>query len=229
MPIEYLQVFSIKKAAGTIMQNNFIHDCICRKIIPVLLFPLHLPPVPSIVKEHEHAAQNPSCGIGKSHRIQCMDKPGDCKQIQLAEDHEAAQHDDHGAGGVAGAPEYAGMNLIEAAAYIKRRHEAQENTAVIQDVGLTGEQPDERRGGQIDENGQGNGDCQRDAQGRFHALFNPLLIACSQILAGEGGGGHGQTLHGQDDQLIDLGVGGPARHAGGTEPVDVGLHKYIGK
>ena len=53
--------------------------------------------------------------------------------------------------------------------------------------------------------------------------------SCAQVLPHKGGGGQGQGLHGQEHQLIDLGIRRPAGHAVRAEIVDIGLHEDVGE
>ena len=57
----------------------------------------------------------------------------------------------------------------------------------------------------------------------------PAFFFCAHILADKGGGGHGHAGHGQHNEGIQLVVAAPARHAAGTEGVDVSLDEGVGK
>ena len=76
---------------------------------------------------------------------------------------------------------------------------------------------------------QNRGGTDRKGKGNTYALSCPFRLTGTQILTDKGGDGQRDGLHGQQYQLIDLGIGGPAGHEIGTEVVDVGLDKHIGK
>ena len=87
-----------------------------------------------------------------------------------------------------------------------------------------------KAGGQGD-GGGGNDhrDPHREEKGVPGALFGPVHLVGAQILAHKSGGRQTQGLHRQDDELVQLAVGGPAGHTVQAEEVDVGLDEDIGE
>ena len=62
-----------------------------------------------------------------------------------------------------------------------------------------------------------------------NALAGPVDFPRAVVLAHEGGGGHGDGLHGDQGKGVQLVVAGPARHAGRAEEVDIALYEYVGE
>ena len=118
-------------------------------------------------------------------------------EIDLPHAHEAGEHDDHGTGGIAPAPEGAGQHVVDAVEEQEEDVAADEEHAVADHIAVRREEAD--GGGREDE--EGHGDDQRDRgaeqQRDAGALVRPALLPGADVLAYEGGGGHGHALHGQ--------------------------------
>ena len=126
-------------------------------------------------------------------------------------------------------PQGAGVDLIDADEHVAGTHAAQKEGAVGHHLRLVVEEGHQPGG---EENGEG-GDDHRNAHGQEEggagALFSPLYLAGPQILSHKGGGGQPQRLDREDNELIQLAVGGPAGHAVQAKDIDIGLHKHIGE
>ena len=154
---------------------------------------------------------------------------GHDEQIDLPEHHEGAEHEHHGGAAVTGAPERAGIDLVDAAQQVQRGDPAQHQRTVAHHLGLGVEEGGELGGEDHDRHHQHGGHGQGQQQGPAGAAVGPGTVAGAQVLPHEGGGGQGQGLHGQEHDLVDLGVGGPAGHAVGAEVVDIAGDEDVGK
>ena len=66
-------------------------------------------------------------------------------------------------------------------------------------------------------------------QTRADALLRPVHLPCAQILTHKGADRHADGLHGQEQNGIHLGIGGPGGHEVLPEIIDVGLDEDVGK
>ena len=127
------------------------------------------------------------------------------------------------------APRRALAYLIDGADHIEGGEGTQKQSAVAHHFGLTVEdchQPRCDPDHQQAETGRQQG---RDLPCGSGSLLRPFQLTPAQVLTHKGSGCKAQGLHGQQNDLVDLGVGGPARHAVGAKVVDIGLDKDVGE
>ena len=183
-----------------------------------------------IIQPHDDAAHRPAGGVAQRQRENGVaDEVGHDEEIELAEADKAGQHDVHGRSAVARPPQGGGIDLVGAADDEEGDHVAQEEGAVFHHRGLVVEEDHQPGGGGDDGGGDDHSDACRHPQGGADTTVGPLGQAAAQILAHKGGAGQRQGLDGQDEDLIDLGIGRPAAHGVGTELVDVGLDEDVGE
>ena len=65
--------------------------------------------------------------------------------------------------------------------------------------------------------------------GADDGLLDPAIVAGAQVLADKGNGGLVEGIHGDVDELLDVGGGGVAGHHHFAEGVDGGLDHHVGK
>ena len=97
------------------------------------------------------------------------------KEVNLAEDDERAQHDNHRCAGIACTAQHAGVDLIDAAEHVERRAITQQHGTVCDDLCFTVEERDELR--REDE----QRDCQNDGCDDGH----DKRCACALLGAGD--------------------------------------------
>ena len=90
-----------------------------------------LPVTAIVVDQHDDAAHDPAGRITKGHDFNRIEKFGYDEQINLAENDEAAHHNDGGCQSIACAPQRTCVNLIDAAAGIKRHHKPQKQSTKL--------------------------------------------------------------------------------------------------
>ena len=71
----------------------------------------------------------------------------------------------------------------------------------------------------------GHGHPRQDAEHR--AAFRPLVLPGTQVLADEGGQGHGHAHDGQEHQPLDLHIGAVSGHGVLAEGVDIALYHQV--
>ena len=182
-----------------------------------------------IVNGCEDGRQEPSGGVAHGDGQDLVAHPGHDKQVHLTEGNEGGQHDDHGNLAVACTPEGTGVDLIKDTENVERCDPMEENGTELHDFRLGIEEFHDVRRKNDHGDHHDRGGSQGDEQGIAHTLPGPLRLILAQILTHEGGGGQGDGLHGQEDQLIHLGVGSPAGHTIRTEEIDVRLNENIGE
>ena len=119
--------------------------------------------------------------------------------------------------------------MVDAVGQHEENVGVQKEDAVTDHLGICGEEADGLRRkdkeGCRDDHGHGEGHADRGPGAPVRAPVS----ARTDVLADEGGRRHGHALHGQHDELVELVIRAPARHAGGSEHVHVGLDKDVGQ
>ena len=183
-----------------------------------------------VVDQSNHTAHQPASRITHGDRKDGVGDEVRCDvQIDLTEYHKGKEHDVHRDLTLARPPKGAGIDLIDTTQHIAGTQGPQEEGAVRDHFRLIVEKGHQSGRGAERHNREGYGDAQRETKGGPGALLGPVQLAGAQILAHKGGGGQGQGLHGQEHDLIDLRISGPAGHAVSLEEVDIGLNEYVGK
>ena len=182
-----------------------------------------------VVEQSQGAAQQPAGGIAHGDGDDLIPDTAHNKQVHLPECNKRGEHDDHGCFAVAGAAQSTGVDLIEAAQDIERGDPPQQHGTVLHHFRFAVEESDDLRCEQ--QNGHHQDQCgdQSEGNGAGDTLLGPFHLIAAQILAHKGGGGQGNGLHGQEQQLIYLCVGGPAGHTVVTEEIDIGLNENVGE
>ena len=135
-------------------------------------------------------------------------------QINLAENHEGKQHNDHRRLRLTDTAKNTGMNLIGSAEPVKQAVAAYEERSVSQNLRILIEQCHNLRccnefcnADRIRQN-----KCKPD--GRANALLDSLYVAGTGILSGEGSHAKRNALKRKHDKGIHASVCPPARSAG---------------
>ena len=119
--------------------------------------------------------------------------------------------------------------MVDAVEKKKEDIGTQKECTKIHDLGFPGKKAygrpckSEKQGS--DESGYEN----REYNRRPCAAIGAFFLAGTDILADKRCGSHGHALHGQHNKLIQLIITTPSGHAVGTEVIDIGLDKHIGK
>ena len=168
-------------------------------------------------------------------RISPVNKPDLAAQIHDGDDigdpdHTPyGQHDAHGDEGLACPPAYGGHGMGEGQQAVEQRRCSGLTDAQLYDSGSLVEESDEAGGEHItahpDELGQQH--CCKDAEPS--ALFGPVVLPGTQILADKGGAGHVEAGDGQEGEAFDLGMGSIGGHGQLAEGIDLGLDDHVGK
>ena len=90
------------------------------------------------------------------------------------------------------------------------------------------EQGDEVGGQQEEQHADDLRQAHRQPHPQLGPLLDPVVLPGPQVLADEGGHGHGQAGDGQKDEALDLGIAAAAGHSIVPEGVDVGLDHQVG-
>lgn len=182
----------------------------------------------AIIEQCEGAAHEPTGGITQSDGNDGVgDEVRHDKEVNLAEDDERAQHDNHRCAGIACAAQHAGVDLVDAAEHVERRAITQQHGTVCDDLCFAVEERDELR--REDE----QRDCQNDSCDDGHdkrracALLGAVDLIDAEVLTDECGRRERERLHRQEEKLVDLTVCRPAGHAICTEVVNIRLYKYV--
>ena len=182
-----------------------------------------------VIDGSKRTAQQPACGVAHGDGDDLVADLGHSEQVDLPEHHEGGQHNDHGGLAVARAPEGTGIDLVEATQHIEGGHPPQQQGAILHHLGLIVEEGHDIGGKNQHRHHQDQGAANGKEQCAADALSGPLHLVAAQVLAHEGGGRQSNGLHGQEQQLVNLGIRRPAGHTVVTEVIDIGLDKNIGE
>lgn len=153
------------------------------------------------------------------------------KQVDLSEDDETENHDQHWRRGLSSTSEGSRIDLVEGCCDVERGDVVKHHGAVVDDTGLVGIDEDlhDVCGKELDkENQDGNaGQCHED--GCSDSLSCSFGLSHSEVLADKSLGAKGDGLGWHEQELVNLGVGCVTSHDIGTKVVDVGLCEYVGK
>ena len=119
--------------------------------------------------------------------------------------------------------------MVHAVKQQKHHIDPDKHCTVGDHIRVLGEQFHRRGGKNLQQRNDHSGDQKGQADGGVGSLLRPLGLVGTYVLADKGRGCHGHALHGQHNELVQLVVAAPTGHTAGTEEIDVGLDKYIGK
>ena len=108
----------------------------CCFFIGVPFFPL----AAVVMNHHAETAYQPSGRIAQSDINNRVNEPGTDKQIQLTEEHETCQHNEHRSCRVARTAQRTTLDRVFAAEDVKRAEEPDKDAAIIQHIVVLGEQ-----------------------------------------------------------------------------------------
>ena len=94
-------------------------------------------------------------------------------------------------------------------------------------LGIAVESSDEKRGGKIDGKAHQLSHDNGAEDAEPGSFFGAIILPGAQILADEGGQGHGKTGDGKKAEAFDFRIGSAACHGQSAEAVDIGLHHHI--
>ena len=119
------------------------------------------------VEVGDGAAHQPARRVAHGHGEDGVgDELGHNEEVDLPEDDEAEEHDEHGRAAVAGPAQGPGQDLVHAAEHVEGRDAPQEQGAEADHLGRVVEEADQVRREGDDRHHEAQGDEHGDAQGR---------------------------------------------------------------
>ena len=176
----------------------------------------------AIADDEQGGTQDPTHGIGQSDGDEAEPQGFGDGEVDLTENDKGQQHDDRRGRGVPDPPERAGVCLIEADGDIERGHQLDETDAVFDHFRLRGEKAQQLSGREESHDGEGHRGGKTQPDGFPDALLGAVLSLGAPVLPHHGGAGHGNGLHGNQHEGVQLIVDGVAGHTRRTE----GVAKY---
>ena len=177
-----------------------------------------------VIDPLEQVAHHPAHGIAQGDGDDAGGQMAHHQQIQLPEQHKGKEHDHHGGPGISDTPEHPGQDLVHAGKDIEQAHAADEKHTFFHHPRFLVEQPHDMGGQEEFWDHQAGGS--RKCHGH---VVDPFCLPSPGILAGEGGDGQGDALHGHDHEHIHPDVNAPPGSIIRPEGIHIGLDENIGK
>ena len=181
------------------------------------------------IDQEDHGADEPGQRIGGEDHLNFRDVVDDNRDIGDTNQAPGDQHGEHGDHGLASAPHDAGNAVGEGQEEIGEGLQFGLAGAEIHHLWGVVEKRDELGAKEIDGDTHQLRQDHGAADSEPDALLHPVILPGSQVLAHEGGQGHGEAGDGQKGKALHLGVGATASHGGVAKAVDVGLDHQVGK
>jgi len=180
------------------------------------------------VDQENDAAAHPGDGIGPGNGFQLVPDLNRDGNVGNPEYTPADEHGVHGDRCFARAPHDAGDAVGEGQQAIEQADGAHVAGTEIDGLGGTAEEANELGSEDVGKHTDGLRHDHGAGDAEAHTFLDPVILVGTQVLAHEGGQGHGEAGDRQEGKALQLGVGTAAGHGGLAEAVDIGLNHHIG-